>query len=182
MERREIDSRYKWDLTDIYENGGAWEEALNSLQGMADRMSAYSGKLGEPGALKDCLLLEDELSMRLERVYMYAKMQQDLDNAHPRLSQCRTRRWRQLFRVQEAAAFLLPELTAMEPAKLLRGSRKYAGASCPPAPDRRYYPQPRSCPVRPGGAAPGHGGPGARIDGRGVLDAGEQRSAPGDGG
>lgn len=33
MERREIDSRYKWDLTDIYENGGAWEEALNSLRG-----------------------------------------------------------------------------------------------------------------------------------------------------
>lgn len=118
MERREIDSRYKWDLTDIYENGGAWEEALNSLQGMADRMSAYSGKLGEPGALKDCLLLEDELSMRLERVYMYAKMQQDLDNASPAAQSMQDKAMAALFRVQEAAAFLLPELTAMEPAKL----------------------------------------------------------------
>ena len=59
------------------------------------------------------------LSMRLERVYMYAKMGQDLDNASPKAQSMVDRATAALFRVQEATAFLTPELTAMDPAALL---------------------------------------------------------------
>lgn len=56
--------------------------------------------------------------MRLERVYMYAKMGQDLDNASPKAQSMVDRATAALFRVQEATAFLTPELTAMDPAAL----------------------------------------------------------------
>ena len=49
---------------------------------------------------------------------MYAKMLQDLDNASDDSQSMHDRALNRLFSIQEATAFLMPELTAMEPETL----------------------------------------------------------------
>lgn len=116
--REAIAPAYKWRLTDIYETDAAWEAELDSLGGLTDQVAGFAGRLAEAGAFKACLAAYVALSMRLERVYMYAKMGQDLDNASPKAQSMVDRATAALFRVQEATAFLTPELTAMAPAAL----------------------------------------------------------------
>lgn len=113
--RDAIDPNYTWRLTDIYESDAMWEAALAELPGRTQRVADCAGHLGEEGVLRDCLREYEALSMQLERVYMYAKMNQDLDNADPRAQSMQDKALAQLFRVQEATAFLVPELTAMDP-------------------------------------------------------------------
>lgn len=94
--REAIAPAYKWRLTDIYETDAAWEAELDSLGGLTDQVAGFAGRLAEARAFKDCLAAYVALSMRLERVYMYAKMGQDLDNASPKAQSMvdrRRRRW-----------------------------------------------------------------------------------------
>lgn len=79
-----------------------------------DRLAEYRGRLGEEEALAACLLLDEELSMTVERVYSYAQMKKDLDNAQPEAQSMQDRAMGLLFRIQEKTAFLLPELTALD--------------------------------------------------------------------
>ncbi len=116
--REDIPAAYRWRLTDIYENDDAWEADLGALQTMAEELTTYAGRLQEDGMLKKCLQLYERLSMTLEKVYGYAKMGQDLDNASARAQSMQDRAMAVLFHVQEATAFLVPEMTAMEPDRL----------------------------------------------------------------
>lgn len=116
--REDIPAAYRWRLTDIYENDDAWEADLGALQTMAEELTTYAGRLQEDGVLKKCLQLYERLSMTLEKVYGYAKMGQDLDNASARAQSMQDRAMAVLFHVQEATAFLVPEMTAMEPDRL----------------------------------------------------------------
>lgn len=83
MNREEIQEEYKWRMEDIYPDTAAWERDFASLQPIGDQVAAYAGRLGEEDALVSCLLLDEKLSMTLEKVYGYARMLQDLDNASP---------------------------------------------------------------------------------------------------
>ena len=81
--REDIPEEYKWRMEDIYPDPAAWEQDLAALLPMGEEIAAYAGRLGEEEALVSCLLLDEKLSMRLEKVYGYAHMLQDLDNASP---------------------------------------------------------------------------------------------------
>lgn len=118
MNREEIPEEYKWRMEDIYPDTAAWERDFASLQSMGDQVAAYAGRLGEEDALVSCLLLDEKLSMTLEKVYGYARMLQDLDNASPIAQSMQERAMTLLFQIQEKTAFLLPELTSLDPAWL----------------------------------------------------------------
>ena len=116
--REDIPEEYKWRMEDIYPDPAAWEQDLAALLPMGEEIAAYAGRLGEEEALVSCLLLDEKLSMRLEKVYGYAHMLQDLDNASPAAQSMQERALALLFRLQEMTAFLLPELTALDPVRL----------------------------------------------------------------
>ena len=113
--RESLGAEYKWRMQDIYENTDLWEQALSKIQGMTDEVAACEGKLSETGKLAHCLHIHEQLCMQIERVYMYAKMQLDLDNSVAASQSMHDRALGMLFRAQEATAFLIPEMTAMEP-------------------------------------------------------------------
>lgn len=113
--RASIPEEYKWRMEDIYPSDAAWEQDLKSLSDMGDRLAEYQGRLTQEDALVSCLLLDEQLSMTLEKVYSYAQMKKDLDNSQPQAQSMQDRAMGTLFRIQEKTAFLLPELTALEP-------------------------------------------------------------------
>lgn len=117
--RSEVPAEYTWRLTDIYPDEAAWEKDLNEVQSDTDKLVAYKGRLAESREnLRDVLHLFEQLEMKLERVYMYAKLNMDVDNSNSKYQAMHDKTLGILFRIQESTAFLTPELTAMEPETL----------------------------------------------------------------
>ena len=113
-DRAGIPAAYKWRMEDIFKDKDAYQQALTGVEDKLAEVTACAGRLEEPGILESCLRLYAQLNERLEKVYMYAKMILDLDNASAAGQAMHDGALNLLFRVQEETAFLLPELTAME--------------------------------------------------------------------
>ncbi|MDQ3704311.1 MAG: oligoendopeptidase F [Chloroflexota bacterium] len=117
--RSEIADEHKWDLEAIYSQDATWEEDFNSLMPMVERLSGYRGRLGDSAqTLLEALRLRDELGQVLERVIVYSKMRRDEDNANARYQALSDRAFAQYARVQEALAFVSPELLSVGQEKI----------------------------------------------------------------
>ncbi len=81
--RNEIDPKYKWDLASMYADSAAWEADLAAVKALAEEMTGYAGRLGESGAvLLESLSKKDDMNRLLEKVFVYARMKRDEDNAN----------------------------------------------------------------------------------------------------
>ena len=80
MKRCEVEAKYKWNLDSIIK-GSEWESAFAALSADKDAVAEYRGKLKDKAVLLACLRKESDLMIRLENLYVYAKMKQDEDTA-----------------------------------------------------------------------------------------------------
>ena len=65
-ERNEIEEKYKWNLTTLFESDEAWEKALNSVDEPAEKCASYAGRLMEsPKVLREYL---DETQLLLRKL------------------------------------------------------------------------------------------------------------------
>jgi oligoendopeptidase F len=79
-DRSKIPDRYKWDLTALYRDDGAWREASQALAAKLPSLAAFKGRLGESAAvLADALTTEWDLRKDLSRQSAYANMLADQD-------------------------------------------------------------------------------------------------------
>jgi oligoendopeptidase F len=117
--RSEISEEHKWDLEAIYSQEETWEEDFNSLMPLVERLTSYRGRLGEsPQTLLEALRLRDDVSLVLERVFVYAKMRRDEDNSNALYQALSDRAFALISRVQEALAFISPELLGVGQEKI----------------------------------------------------------------
>ena len=126
--RQEIPGQYKWRLEDIYPGDDAWERDFLDLQKMIGEIETYRGKLGDSARnLLDALKLEDSIQEINEKVYTYARMRRDEDNANP-VYQALTDRADSLnTRVETALSFMVPEILAIPGETLDRFRQEEAG-------------------------------------------------------
>ncbi|TYB30891.1 MAG: oligoendopeptidase F [Candidatus Mcinerneyibacterium aminivorans] len=80
LDRSRIEEKYKWDLTDIYENWQEWEEDFNKMKDMMNEFVEMKGKLkkGRKNLLQ-ALELKDKIGAISYKVYMYPMLQYDLN-------------------------------------------------------------------------------------------------------
>lgn len=80
--REEIADEYKWKLEDIYTNEDLWDKDFQLVKSSAGQIEKYQGTLGDSAAkLLEVLRLSDELGRKIEKLYVYARMRRDEDNA-----------------------------------------------------------------------------------------------------
>ena len=80
LDRKEIDAKYKWNLTDIYKDGAAWNNAYSELEKKMDEIVKLKGTLGKgPNELLKAFKLQDELNILSAKVYSYASLNLDAD-------------------------------------------------------------------------------------------------------
>ncbi len=116
IDRKDIPQEYTWRLTDIYTDEASFEAALADAQTKAEELRTYQGRLGESReTLRTALRLFEQLEMTLERAYMYAKLNMDVDNSSSKYQAMHDKTLGILFRIQEITSFITPELTAIEP-------------------------------------------------------------------
>ena len=78
--RDEIDERYRWDLSSIFENDEAFLEALEQAKALPEKIMAYQGKISQSAkALLEFLRLDDEVSLDLTKLINYAERKSDED-------------------------------------------------------------------------------------------------------
>ncbi|MDR2515724.1 MAG: oligoendopeptidase F [Christensenellaceae bacterium] len=109
--RAQADEAYTWRLEDLYESDALWEADFSRAEAEAAGLAALEGKLkgGAQGLLEILRALEGS-SLLLEKLYAYARMRRDEDNANP-LHQAQTDRATGLLvRHETASSFFGPAL------------------------------------------------------------------------
>jgi oligoendopeptidase F len=78
--REEIDEKYKWNLTDIYESDEDWELDFEWVENNLNGYSKFIGKLNTGvETLLSCLKFDDSIGIKVERLYLYAMLAKDGD-------------------------------------------------------------------------------------------------------
>ncbi|MDK2991369.1 MAG: oligoendopeptidase [Clostridiales bacterium] len=111
--REEIDEKYKWHLEDIYSSDDEWERDFKRLKDMVPEMEGYKGRLNSADNLYNALKLRDEISQLAERLFTYARMRRDEDNANARYQALADRAMSLIVEVQSALSFIVPEILAI---------------------------------------------------------------------
>ena len=115
LTRGTVDPRYTWDVSRIYESDEAWERAAQRAKEQAEALAAMAGtmKNGKDAVLA-ALQLEDALNQTLACVYTYAMMKQHEDTTVGRYQAMMGRAGTLVSEAMAKAAFLTPELLALE--------------------------------------------------------------------
>ena len=83
--RDEIPESDKWRIDKIYETPAKWNEELNKLKEEAPKLKDFEGKLGNKEELKAFLALNEKLSRKLGKLYVYAHMRSHEDTSNPEM-------------------------------------------------------------------------------------------------
>ena len=112
--REEIDARYKWKLEDIYDSNEKWEKDYERVKKLTDEVGRFRGTLGEDGSkLLECLKFCDELQMINDKVFVYARMRRDENNANAVYQAFTDRAMSLSTEVYAAMSFIVPEIIAI---------------------------------------------------------------------
>ena len=113
-ERKDIPVEYTWDLSDIFVSDEAWREEYEALKAEGEKISAFAGKLGENAeTLLAYFRLEDELSVRLEKLMGYANCKSDEDTAQGFYQDLKSKAMSVYVSIAGSAAFSAPEIMAI---------------------------------------------------------------------
>ena len=81
LKRAEIDSKYKWNMTDFYSDWKEWNEELEELKVMMKEIPQYKGKIkGDSKKFVELIQLEEKMGRVLDKLYVYVYMLKDLDS------------------------------------------------------------------------------------------------------
>jgi oligoendopeptidase F len=79
--RDDIEAKYTWQLTDIYESEQAWQDDFQNAQKLIEKASEYAGKLsGSASLLYACLEDRSNLAKITFSLLQYAHLNKDLDS------------------------------------------------------------------------------------------------------
>lgn len=112
--RDQIDKKYKWNIEAMISDDSAVDGDLDRIAERAEEYNrTYSGKLAESAtgllkAHKD----RDAIWMDLERIFVYARMRRDENNADSKYQAMTSRCGAVIAKVSAAMAFFTPELLA----------------------------------------------------------------------
>ena len=71
MERKDVQEKYKWKVSDVFESDEAWEKALAAVEKRLD-LAKYKGTLHTVEGLLEFFAAEEALAVDAMRVYLCA--------------------------------------------------------------------------------------------------------------
>ena len=114
IKREEVPVEFTWNLTDIFPSDEAWLAEYEALKAVPAEIEAYRGHLGESAeTLLGFLKEQDDISVRLEKLYGYASCQSDQDTGNGAWQDMRGKAISTMVAISSAAAFATPEIMAI---------------------------------------------------------------------
>ena len=109
--RSEIDAKYKWDLTAVYETDAAWELDLEELKKLYPKMGDYKGKLlSNPDTLLESILLSEKINQYFGKLYHYASNSLNADLTNEKYQEMVQRVRNVAIKSGEVTAYYSPEM------------------------------------------------------------------------
>lgn len=122
--RAEIDKKYAWHLEDIYSSLEKWEQDFSFSQKSMEKLSNFSRKISTSAQiLLDCLKQNNETSLIVEKLYVYASMRFHEDSTNATYQKLSSRAETLLIQYSAVASFIVPEILAI-PEQTLSEFRK----------------------------------------------------------
>ena len=78
--RKDIPAAFQWKIQDIYATQEEWEKACTALKELIAELETCKGSLKDASILLQALQLRDRMSQEIDKIYAYARLQQDADN------------------------------------------------------------------------------------------------------
>ncbi len=117
--RDEIPKEFKWILEKMYENEKKWSEDFQIIRELAKETTKFSGKLEDSSEnLYKILKLSDEISQKMENVFVYAKMRKDEDNTVAKYQAMTDKAQALNVEISSSLSFIVPEIIGIEEEKI----------------------------------------------------------------
>lgn len=112
--RQDIDSKFKWKLEDIYSDISVWEQDFMRVKELAEQIKSFQGTLAQSAQkLLECLKKSDELLSLNDKVFVFARMKRDEDNADATYQALTERASSLATEVYSAISFIVPEMLSI---------------------------------------------------------------------
>lgn len=116
--RSETAAEYRWKLEDLFPNRAAWDKEYAEAKQLIKKAADFQGKLKDATQLKACFELEDELSLHVERLYVFANMRHHEDTAEPGFQALSDKSKKLSVETGEALSFVTPEVLSLSDSEL----------------------------------------------------------------
>lgn len=111
LKREEISKEYCWRIEDLYPDDKSWEEDARLIKEMTQKLKRFRGHVGESaGTLLSMLKEDDEASMLMERLYVYANQRLHEDTGRAFYQDLSGRAGKLMDELTKATAYMAPEL------------------------------------------------------------------------
>lgn len=112
-ERSELDPEFMWDLSSLYKDDAAWEQALNAIDEKTAAVAAFAGKLTTADSIRSCFAAETELSRALSGLFVYANLRHSEDTRAEAAQSMYQRAYSKYVEAGTECAFIQPEILGL---------------------------------------------------------------------
>ncbi len=117
--REEIPVERTWDVEDIFSTDEEWEKEFKEVKEEMPKLQQYKGQLATSSEkLYECLKFQNEVSMRLGKLYVYAHLKSDSDTTNSFYQGLNDRAANLSTQFSNIASFIIPELLSIPEEKI----------------------------------------------------------------
>ena len=121
MKREEINEKYKWDLSDLYEDDAAWEKEFIQVKELAENFKALKGTLTKSSDdLLNAIRLQEQISRMLMNVVTYSRLKLDENTKNATYQGLVARSESLMTEIGEMMSFATPEILSIEFREMLK--------------------------------------------------------------
>lgn len=114
VKRSEADKKYMWNMKDMYENDGLWEDDVKEAEALINGMPAYIEVMDEsPKKLLSLLEYDTKISKKLEKIYVYANQKSHEDMGESKYQDMAGRAQNLMVKYQMQSAPVTPAVMKM---------------------------------------------------------------------
>lgn len=112
-DRSEMDPRYEWDLSTLYADDAAWEEAFAAIDPRMAELPAYAGKLHDAKELAEFLKKGTAVELEVDNLFSYASLRQSEDTRANAAQSMFARVYSKVVAFSASIAFADPEILSL---------------------------------------------------------------------
>jgi len=111
LKRYAIESKYKWNLNDIYSSDTEWESHFSEAELKSNELITFKNTLGESSDnLLKCIRYDEEIGIILDRLHLYAMLSHDLELSDEKYHGMYDRLMSLASKISASSAFIKPEI------------------------------------------------------------------------
>ncbi len=123
-DRADVPDAYKWSLGKLFADDDAWAQAATELTGEIDGLNAYQGQLADGPTLLECLDRYIELHGKVNKVTLYANLQNTTDSGDADVQARHQQALSVLEQFMSTASFLRNEILALSDKEMGKAFKK----------------------------------------------------------